>query len=414
MNEAAMLADIEWLTSPAAEPWLAEAAAAGPAPSVQLAARLRRDLSAARVHLVLEQAELRRRAKAKFADAERMFFTRKGLEQASGKTVAAYKAGRFAAGSRLADLCCGIGGDLLAFARRGPATGVERDPLTAAFAQANLRACRLASESHAVVAADAESFDLAPFAAWHIDPDRRPAGRRTSQPDLHEPPLEAIEQMLAAHPAASIKLAPAAVVPDQWHEQMELEWIGWRGECKQQVAWSGPLARYPGRRVATVLIRQGDRSIAHSLVEDPDAWLPIAPNVGAYLYEAHAAVLAADLRHSLGARHRLIDINQLGYYTADHLVHDPLLAAFEVLDHFPADRKQIAAYCREHRIGRLEIKVRGLDWNPAQVRAELKLPAGENEATLLVWRCDRTGLAAFARRVAASHLEQEEREGTET
>src|SRR5688500_18840355 len=120
------LDDYRWLIGDDAAGWLARLRDAGPA-TAALAARLRRDLSAGRVRLLLEQAELRRRAAAKFAAAERMFFTPLGLEQATDETVAAYKSGRFPAGPR-ADLCCGIGGDLLALAARGAATGVERQP----------------------------------------------------------------------------------------------------------------------------------------------------------------------------------------------------------------------------------------------------------------------------------------------
>jgi hypothetical protein len=402
-----MLADYQWLTSADAEPWLAEAMAAGGNPTVRLTAKLRRDLPAGRVHLVLEQAELRRRAKVKFAATERMFFTRKGLEQASGEAIADYKASRFPAGTPVADLCCGIGGDLLSLARRGPAAGVERDPVTALLAEANLRISGLTSTDVRVATEDVTAFDLAPFTAWHIDPDRRPAGRRTSTPKLHEPSLEQVECMLASSPQAAIKLAPAAVLPDAWYENMEVEWIGWRGECRQQVAWSGALARHPGRRVATVLLKQCSAIAAHSLVEDPDAWLPCDQRVGRYFYDAHAAVLAAGLSVCLGVRHQLTDVNQHGYFTADHLVHNPLLSVFEVLDHFPADQKQIAMWCRAHNIGRLEIKVHGLDWDPNKVRHKLISRGGEGEATLLLWLRDGKGYATLARRIAAD----EETEG---
>ena len=60
-----------------------------------------------------------------------MFFTRLGLEQATDAWVARYKATRFPAGQLLADLCCGIGGDLMALSERGPTRGVDRDPVAA-------------------------------------------------------------------------------------------------------------------------------------------------------------------------------------------------------------------------------------------------------------------------------------------
>jgi hypothetical protein len=56
---------------------------------------LRRDLGTARTHLVIAQIQLRRRAKAKFSQAERMFFTRQLLEQATDEQISTYKATRF-------------------------------------------------------------------------------------------------------------------------------------------------------------------------------------------------------------------------------------------------------------------------------------------------------------------------------
>ena len=60
--------------------------------------RLRKDLSLQRAHLVVEQIELRRRAREKFSLAEKMYLTRKGLEQATDERLAAYKASRFPPG----------------------------------------------------------------------------------------------------------------------------------------------------------------------------------------------------------------------------------------------------------------------------------------------------------------------------
>ena len=109
--------DHEWLVSEAARPWL-ELAAACQGATLQLASRLRKDLTVERARLVVQQAELRRRATEKFILADRMFFTPIGLQQSTDQWIAAYKAGRLAewvaSGGELADLCCGIGGDLLA------------------------------------------------------------------------------------------------------------------------------------------------------------------------------------------------------------------------------------------------------------------------------------------------------------
>lgn len=92
-------------------------------------ALLRREYSAELVTAALGQHELRRRAQAKFTRAERMYFTRAGLEQATSEVIARHRATRFDGVLRMADLCCGIGGDLIALADRREVLAVDRDPL---------------------------------------------------------------------------------------------------------------------------------------------------------------------------------------------------------------------------------------------------------------------------------------------
>src|SRR5690606_3052544 len=94
------------------------------------------------VSAVVGQAHLRVKARAKFGDfAERMLFTRAGLEQATRLTVATLHAVRMrqAGVTAVSDLGCGIGGDSLAFAGAGMrVTAVDADEVTAGIAAYNL------------------------------------------------------------------------------------------------------------------------------------------------------------------------------------------------------------------------------------------------------------------------------------
>jgi hypothetical protein len=237
------LDDFRWLLGDEAAQWLRRVAEESQ-PTVGLAHRLRKELSAERTHLVLEQAELRRRGAAKFPRAEAMFFTPTGLEQATDHWVAACKAARFPTDGPVADLCCGIGGDLLALAGRGPVEGADREPVTALLAEANLGvlAGGRTDRSTAIVrSVDVAAMRLNDFTAWHIDPDRRPQGRRTTRVELHEPDAETIQRMLEEQPNAAVKLAPAATLPEDWASRAELEWIS-------PVSWWRGLASWHGSR----------------------------------------------------------------------------------------------------------------------------------------------------------------------
>ncbi|REK12469.1 MAG: SAM-dependent methyltransferase, partial [Planctomycetota bacterium] len=377
-----ILEQARWLTSPDAARWL-NLAAESTDDVTTLAKHLRRDLSAEQTHLVLEQVPLRKRAREKFAAADAMFFTAKGLEQATDEIVADYKSRRFAEARRVFDLCTGIGGDLLALAGKSETVGFDRDPFCAELAAANARLLPRSAGAVEVRAADVAEADLSQCDAWHIDPDRRPQGKRTTRASGYEPSADGVDRLLAVNPHAAIKVAPAAELPRRWTEKAELEWISRGGQCRQLVAWFGRLAGEGSSHRATVL---GSEGAARSLAGIPGDEVPVAREIARYVYEPDAAVLAAKLTAALAAEHAFAAVAPgVPYWTASQQIDDPMLACFEVEEVLPLDVKKLKALVRDADLGSLEIKVRGVDVDPADLRKRLR-PTGERPATLLLFR----------------------------
>lgn len=379
--------DYRWLVSEAARPWM-DRVASDPGDTLRQAAMLRRDLSAAKTHLVLEQVELRRRAAIKFPAAGQMFFTRKGLEQATDLWLARYKAAKLSSTGRVADLCCGIGGDLLALAEVGPVQAVDADPVVALLADANLNGLGL-SGSGKVFAERVVTASIAECNGWHLDPDRRAGGYRTVGMEQFEPPLELVVELLQCQPCAAIKLAPATVAPAAIAARAELEWISRNGECRQQVAWCG---WQRGRR-ATILDRAGN--VQKTLAGDSQP-LEAGP-IQRYVYEPDAAVLAAKLEGRLAADHGLLGVGG-GYLTGDTLVSDGSLTAFEVIESMPFDRKRLAAWFARRGIGRIEVKCRDGRSDANRLQRELAAKA-DGAATVLLAPVGKSTMAMVARRV---------------
>lgn len=339
---------------------------------------------AARVAAALGQVELRRHASAKLGDdAAAMYFTRDGLEQATRSSVARHRAARVALGGpSVVDLTCGIGGDLVAFARTGLLTaGIDLDPLRVEMARANLAALGLGG---AVAVGDATSLDVTPFATAYADPARRTARGRSFDADDWAPPWTFVTSLLGGGPAC-VKVAPGvphSLVPGG----VEAEWVSDRGEVKEAVLWSPVLAT--AARRATVI---GQGGLA-TLTEDDDPGADVGA-VGAFLYEPDGAVIRAGLVTAVaaGVQGHLVD-RRIAYVTGDAAYHSPFARSYRVVEELPYREKQLRAALRQRNVGVLTIKKRGVAVAPEQLRKRLALQ-GDETATIVLTRVGGEGTA---------------------
>ncbi|GAA2451633.1 class I SAM-dependent methyltransferase [Streptomyces macrosporus] len=349
-----------------------------PGRELAVATRLRRDHPAELVSAALGQARLRQRAAAKFGpeDAGRMYFTPDGVEQATRASVAAHRAGRFAALGvrRLADLCCGVGGDAIALARAGiHVLAVDRSPLTCEVARANAEALGLADRVE-VRCADVTEVDTDGFDAVFADPARRGGRGRIFDPEAYSPPLSWAVAAARRAPYAALKVAPG-IPHEAVPEDAAAEWISDGGDVKEAVLWFGVP---PGVR-ATLL--PGPHTLASAGLPDP----PVGP-VGRYLYEPDGAVIRAHLVAEVAERvgGRLIDPT-IAYVTSDDLRPVPYASAYEITDVLPFNVKRLRALLREREVGTVTVKKRGSAVEPEDLRRKLK-PSGPNAVTVFLTR----------------------------
>lgn len=380
-----------WLVSTDALDALAEAAAQSDPGSMAAATAVRRNWTPGQAAAVLTQAELRRRAVTKFGEAAgRLFFTRDALEQATRADVARWRAERLrdAGATDVVDLGCGIGADALAFAAAGlDVVAVEFDPATAVLAAANL------GDAGRVVCGDAVEVAgdlLADGAAVFADPARRTASGRTWRVADLTPSWDFVTGLLQGR-LGCIKAAPGLpsnVIPDG----IATTWVSHRGDLVEASLWSGPWA--PGSRTA-VLLPSGQELDAGERRDPP------VGAVGRYLYEPDPGVIRA------GAVGRLAEILAarspqagIAYLCADSVHTTPFATAFEVLQELPYDERGLRRWVQEQGVGILEIKVRGIDVDPAVLRKKLK-PAGKASATLVLTPTNDGARALVVRRVEA-------------
>ncbi len=260
-------------------------------------------LSPSQAGAVIELAELRQRAQAKFPVAQQLFFTRRAYEQASGQTLGEWKVQCIR--SRwpglpivVLDLCCGIGGDLLQFAQAFPTIGLDRDPALVHFAKTNVQVASHGDESAnlappRIVVADVTSILPPPqhttakleneasqtadegeaaedgrirlrqmsewieylprdvqrwarqhqllnhYVVWHLDPDRRDERGRHTRIEDIVPNGDFIEALRCWSPGGLVKLAPGTELSESWEHIAHWQWLGADRECKQLLGLFG-------------------------------------------------------------------------------------------------------------------------------------------------------------------------------
>lgn len=324
----------------------------------------------------LETVLLRRRAAAKFALADRMYFVREALEQASSEVVARHRSRRFAHLERVGDFCCGLGGDTIGLSEVTHVVAVERDPLRLALAEQNLAVHGRQAD---FLQADLLQLPLPDVAGIFFDPGRRPGGRRQLAADLYEPPLAVVHQWRERIPSIGVKLAPGIDRAELTDFEGETEFLSVAGELKECVLWLGPLRSSQVR--ATVLPGGG------SLFSDIAPPLPRTGAVGRHLYEPDPAVIRAGLVTLLARR---LDAHQLdasiAYLTADHLTATPFAQGYVIEATLPFQLKRLRDCLRSLDVGRLVVKRRGSPVEPDDLVRRLKL-RGTQERTLFLTRC---------------------------
>ncbi|MFD0355278.1 SAM-dependent methyltransferase [Streptomyces sp. NPDC127110] len=299
---------------------------------------LRRDHPAELVAAAVEQARLRREAAAKFgADAQRMYFTRDGLDRASHREVAEYKLGRVLdeMGVVFLDVFpLGVGADALVLGWSHAVTAVDGDPLNVAVTAANAAAL----DAQATIWI--EQQDLTAYEPWgeavfvDVAGPGAPEGGRGPQDPV--PSLTWALDTVRGVGAGAVRLGPDVPygsVPEGCGAD-EAEWISWEGEVQEVVLWwygeANPAVRVPRR--ATLL--PGGATLTGRGLPAPAVRPP-----GRYLYEVDAAVvgagLVAEVAEEVGGG--VLDAAVPACVTSDEAHATPFATAYEITEVLPYD-----------------------------------------------------------------------------
>lgn len=340
----------------------------------QIQKKLRAHYPAQFCRAALALVQLRQKARQKFALADSMFFDREGLEMATREEIACYRAARLDGYNTVLDLCCGIGGDLLALGARANVHAVELDRTRLEMARMNAAAAGL--EHINFVQADVGT--LRPRAdAVFLDPARRRENRRTLRGDAYSPPLSHIELIRQFTPEVLVKVAPA-IDEEELPADCEIEFISAAGQCREAVLYFGKLATTARR--ATILPGQ------HTLTDTQTRPVPVGPP-GAYVYDPDPAVVRSHLIDPLAQKLDAWKLDpEIAYLSSDHLCSTPFARAYQVLTCLPFHLKRLRRFLIGENMYPHEIKKRRFPLDSDDLRRQLKIPSGAHPITLIATR----------------------------
>ncbi len=331
----------------------------------QVLERLRRDTSADLCRAAVSLHDCRQAAQEKFGNlAHGMMFDSQALQMASSGPVAAHRATRFATGESVADIACGIGGDCLALAQRGRVAASDLDPVRVWMARHN---AEWAGVGHHVVVTQADACSpAARCASLFADPARRSdGGRRVRHGNDYSPSLEQIVALRSRVRCLAIKVSPALDEAQLPATAEEVEYVSWRGQCREAVLWFG--ATESVRRRATVV---GSGSLL---------WDETAPPVvevgppGPYLYDPDPAVVRS---HLVGLLAKELNASlvgpQVAYLTAAEEKVTPFARCFQVLMQVPFGLRRLRQQLAAEGLRPTEILRRRFPVEPAALMRDLR------------------------------------------
>ena len=325
--------------------------------------------------------------------------TARSLQQATAWQVARAKAS-WLGDDLVFDLCCGIGGDAIALARRGKLIAVDADPEISKLVAMNLD--QVCQPGHAQVwTADVTTAPIPSGASIHIDPDRRPGNARTVRPQGYQPTWAQVCGIVSNAAAAVVKLAPAAQFDADDLPACHRCWIALQGTVREQSVICGTAIDHSGlpaeARSALSIDAAGATTWYRPSVEAESLSIALAGQPQGFLVDPHAAVRAAGLTESFAIEHGLSPLcRAAGFLTCDDTA--PLLHGMATVGNViwtgACDDRKLRRQLRALNAFPETVKVRQTDHDPAVLTKRYR-KCGENPVTLWIGRVNTGVFAAI-------------------
>lgn len=355
------------------------------------------------------------------------------LEQSTAQDIGRWKANLWprgndatGEGAKVHDLCCGMGGDSFYLPASLKLTGVDLDENRLAMYSHNMQAFGKTAET---ICADVRTIEGADY--FTIDPARR-AIEGENQRDLRNltPTLEEVVEISKHYKGGMAKLPPG-YPPAEIPNGTEILYLGGHSDCRECLVLFGELAKHPDTVRAIIVGKAGetlaewprrrDRSLEtldddlqekldrNDSLEGKDRTYRTATSrsdlplgeIGKYIAEPAPVLIRSHLFNAAALAHdpnaHLIS-EGIAYVSSDKPLPAPGFSCYEVLAHTEIATGAVRSMLKEHDIGKITLKLRGVKLDPDAETKRLK-PKGKNSAILFYTRFRGEKIAILAKKL---------------
>ena len=332
---------------------------------------------------------LRKKAETKFSKAQYMYFTREGLEQATNEKLSDYLVDQLNLRTRIStviDIGCGIGGNLLSFAKKFNVVAIDNDPIHLMFAKENASVYGVDKKIN-FIHEEAENFlesHQSPddSMVFFLDPQRMREGKTKTRSLFNTSPKidKLLPQIFKVSNKLFIKISPAFDYEEikMLSDSPEIEVVSEDNVNKLAILWFKELKKTERR--ATCIIEEQVFSFRSDDTEDVRK-APMIENLktGDYIFEPNIAIIKAHLMNTVALEFQMYRLNEKIGFLANNKLPDikvqKLFRIFKIIEIFSSLRN-LKKRMNELSIKRADITTRGFFIKPDDIRKKLKLKEG--------------------------------------
>ena len=318
--------------------------------------------------------------------ATKWLICEKSIQQASHFKLAMYHALLFREFESVADLCCGIGADLLYLSKgKKLCYAVDSDPIVLRMCQYNMSVFQKKNICFQNI--KAQDF-YADCEAVYIDPDRRKQNKRLHRLEDLSPSYRSMVGIIDRYKNVAIKLSPLLDYENELYRDFSFDFVSWNDSLKECLLKFGSLKT--GKRA--VLLSTNTIFTEH---KHPDTEIK---SVNKWLCEPDPAITRLHLVNDLAFELHMYRLDpNISLLTSDIKPTGLYGKVYEVVEVFPYNLKTLNNYLKANEIGILDIKTKGFSDTVERFRKKLVLK-GKKSAVIFILRIGEKHICIVAKR----------------